>query len=445
MELIEQDEKEISLTDVFLIFWKKRVLIVLLSFFGLVSGALFSWTESLFNLQVSTIVEYQWDGINQGEYPNGEPFDVNNAFSASTYGEIISELNLELTSPEIRNELTISPILPNDILAAIELALENGEDYVFYPTAFKYTLSLSPLNLGENKGKQLLNGLIEGFLEEFEQKYIVQNVVRSYAFDTIETYDYPDQVDVLASQVNLLNSSINRVLPQANAFISPILGIGFNDILAETTLLSTIDINVLDSLIRNNFLTKDAELYINRLEFQNTLLEVELAKQQQIRTDILSLIDSYPGSTTTIIIPGLDGSIETESYLETLYDNLLSVNVTIAGLEQDLAYNEVLITSYQNANNNESLIQLVENNIQRIYDSLTLLISQTNTMFSEYNRFLVKNIALVLVPATNSGPESLVLSMIIGILLGGTIGGSITLVQHSQKEYRKRIKSNKTA
>lgn len=57
----------ISLIDLFLIVWKKRILIITLSLLGLILGFAIALIMNNNDKALSAIVEYQWDVINEGE------------------------------------------------------------------------------------------------------------------------------------------------------------------------------------------------------------------------------------------------------------------------------------------------------------------------------------------------------------------------------------------
>jgi hypothetical protein len=186
------EDEGISLIDLFLIVWKKKFLIMFLSFLGLVLGGATAFVMNNNNETLATIVEYQWDGINEGEYPNGARFEVSSAFTVNVYNLAIQDANVSLNSNDIREELTITPIIPNNIVTLIENSIRTGESFSYFPTAYKYSLNVSQLGISQTDGRVLLNSLIERFKDDFESKYIQKSVVLNYALSNIDnpSYDY---------------------------------------------------------------------------------------------------------------------------------------------------------------------------------------------------------------------------------------------------------------
>lgn len=443
------EDEGISLIDLFLIVWKKKFLIIFLSFLGLVLGGATAFVMNGNNETLATIVEYQWDGISEGEYPNGARFEASNAFTVTVYLNAIEEAGVELTSNEVREELLIRPIVPNNILKAIEVAIRNGEELTYFPTAFKYSLNAGQLGISEDQARTLLNALIDGFREDFEAKYIQQAVVLNYALTNLDTYDYSEVSTIYGTQLKLIESAIKQVLPEANTFVSTELGLSFNDILVELDLVKNVDLNNMNAIINTFLLTKNINRAITRLEYNNEIKELELAKEQQILDNIKEAIVSYPGSEQTIVIPGLEGSINTTTYLEVLFNQLLISQRLIAELEQDIAFNESRIVLYEsqrdNSGNNpaaqEALNELIEANTGLLDTTNTIinrLVINTNTLLEEYNLIVVRNIATSLTSPTIEEGSNTLLFAAIGLILGGLISLGVVFVDHTMKDYNKK-------
>ena len=443
------EDEGISLIDLFLIVWKKKFLIMFLSFLGIVLGGATAFVMNNNNETLATIVEYQWDGINEGEYPNGARFEASNAFTVTVYLNAIEAAGVELTSNDIREQLTITPIVPNNILNAIQEAIENGEELTYFPTAFKYSLNAGQLGINNDEATTLLNALFDEFRSDFEAKYIQQSVVLNYAFTNLEKYDYTEIAIIYATQIELIDNAVDRVLPKGNTFISTELGLTFTDIKVELELLRTVDIANMNALINNFLLTKNINRAIARLQYENEIKALELAKEVQVLSNLESAITNYPGSEQTIVIPGLDGTIETTTYLETLYNQLIASQRIIAELEQDISYNEQKIALYDlqrdNNGNNQEAFEAIDDLTNETTGLLVItnlvmntLVTNTNTLLEEYNLIVVRNIATNLTSPTVEEGLSTLLFAAIGLVLGGIVSLGVVFVDHTMKDYKKK-------
>jgi hypothetical protein len=422
---IEQEEEGLSFTELFLMFWRKRVLITVMAVVGALAGALTSAVINSQTVKVSSIVEYQWDGINKGEYPNGSRFDVINAFSPSVYNTSLELLDLDLTVNETRNELTVTPVVPRSVLDSIQAAVERGETFSYFPTVYRYTLNISNLSLSDEQGKLLLDDLINEFTSEFQRTYVTQTVVKSLSFDNFDSFDLLDQVLVIKNQIDSMTVLIEDLIefkPNAAIFRSSTLNnLSLNDILSQLALTRSLQLNSVEALIVANQLSTDSGLTVDRLTYNNRLMNVELAKANQFLTELNLLVENYTGSTSTIIIPGYDGQINTTSALESIYERIIETQEIIAELEQDIIYNELIIAEFENANTNTVLNTRAQDELNDVVEDLTSIINNTNTLLSEFNQVLNRNTTRVLVNATIEAGVSLVLYSAIGLFALGFV------------------------
>ncbi len=439
-EQANEPSEEISFQELFHIFWHQRVLITLLTIFGALIGSLTTIIVNATSIRVSTIVEYQWDGINLGEYPNGSRFDASNAFGPAIYNDVIEQLDVDLTANEVRNQLIITPIIPGNILALIQSALEKGETYSYFPTTFRYTLDAAAISLNDNEGKQFLDGLVNAFTLEFQQTYVNQVIVRNFAFEDFESYDLLDQVNLINSQLTTMNTSLEAFMlfqPRATTFRSSTLGLSLNDILAQASLVKTLQLNAVEALIVSNQLSRDPSLTVDRLIYNNRILGVDLAKEEQFLEELNNLVENYAGSTTTIIIPGYEGEINTTSALETIYGEIVTTQRKIADLEQDILYNESLIQEFENSVFDEELITRAQDELTTVVTNLTSIIDDANTVLTEYNDILNRDITRVLANATTETGLDFILTTVIGLVLGGLV--SLIVAFTLKPKTRKRI------
>ena len=442
------EDEGISLIDLFLIVWRKKFLIIALSFLGLVLGGAVAFVMNNNNETLATIVEYQWDGINEGEYPNGSRFEVSSAFTVNVYNLAIQDTNVTLTSNDIREELTITPIIPNNVVALIESSIRTGESFNYFPTSFKYSLNIGQLELTQEEGRVLLNSLIERFKTDFESKYIQKSVVLNYALSNIDNpnYDYTEIGLIFDNQLVLVENAIELIIENANNFVSvdntlPLKT--FNDVLVQIDLLRTLELNNMRALINTYVLTKNVDRAVIRLQFENETKTLELNKHQQILANLEQTIENFTGTTQTVIIPGFDGTVNTTSYLETLYAYYIETYELIADLEQDIAFNNARIEKFKDESPNSNInpteqIDIVEGIIEDLTLQLDELVNNTNALLNEYNTILVKDIASnVVSPVSEEGTNTLLFAAI-GLVLGGMISLGVVFIDHTMKEYKKK-------
>lgn len=72
----------------------------------------------------------------------GEAFDVYEIIAPSVISAAISELELPVSVSAVRNAITITPIVPQNIQELKKSKTDKGEEYTYYPTEYsvKYTV-----------------------------------------------------------------------------------------------------------------------------------------------------------------------------------------------------------------------------------------------------------------------------------------------------------------
>ena len=259
----------ISLKEIFNILWINKWLLIIITGVGLVIGFAAGVIVNSTASKVSTYVELQWNGITTGELPDGQRFDYNNLFESYVYNESLDSLGItEISSTELRSAVTVTPVIPSNTLAIMASELAKGNQLTYYATEFKITLDNGALGLSVNEGKALVGLLMDNYRVDFEQKYIQRAIIIDYTKVDLMEFDYIDSYEILSTQVALVNNAINQVLPAGENFVSTQLGIGFNDVLVRSNLVSSIELSTMSARINNYILSKDKDLLITKYLYQ---------------------------------------------------------------------------------------------------------------------------------------------------------------------------------
>ncbi|MDT8337156.1 MAG: hypothetical protein RQ856_04930 [Candidatus Izemoplasmatales bacterium] len=448
-ESMIEEEPGISLKEIFTVVWNWKWVLIIITFIGLFVSVFAGYLVNKSDVQVATVVELQWDGISLGEYPDGQRFDYGTALDGPVYGNVIDKLALDMSVDELKSSIRITPIVPNDVQEIIINSLEKGENYSYYPTSFTFSLDFSALSITEANAKNILTELVDGFRTEFERKYVQRTVILDYTEVSLDEYDYIEAYEILNSQVTLINNAINNVMPSGNEFVSSTLGIGFNDILVRTSVLRTIELNNMESRINNYLLSKDKDLLVTIYQYRVEQFELSLAKEEDVESGLQTLIDNYVGSTSTIIIPGLDSgyNLDTDPYLNTLYANLVATKTKIATYEQDIIYYNLRINRLEG---NDPLfvvtpekeaaeIANVEESIVNASNVLSDIVEDVDVLLTEYNLFVTRGLVKTLMPPQLVAGTSMIIYGAIGTILGGIIGfGVIFLLDYNANKKKEK-------
>ena len=435
------EEKEISLKELFQVVWKKKYVILLFTFILFVVTFIGCSVYGKMKSEVGTIINLEWEGISEGEYPDGTRFEYINTFSPNIFSQAIQELGYtSLSSSDIRTHFTISPIVPSNIATSIENAIKKGEDYAYFATNYRLQLDYRGLGLTVEEARLLLTELIQTYRSDFDQKYNDQKVILSFTDASLEEYDYIDSYDILHRQVELIEAVISSKQAEGTSFVSPTLGVGFNDLLLRISLLKSIELDGIISRTNTYLLTKDVDYLITKYTYLNQVNQLELNKQLQKEIDTQLLIDNYKGSVTTIIIPGVDSDalLEIDPYYQVLLENMVKTQSLIAELEQDIAYNEMQIdrlsetdpTLQLSETQRETEVEKVTSLIESANNKLASFVEDANIMLSEYNTFTTAGIIRPLMVPEYQSNVSTTLYSLVGAVLGAGIGLVFVLFKH---------------
>ena len=438
-------DEGISLKDLWLIIWKRKYLLIFVTLLvftlTMVVGIVMTRTDS----KVVTIVEFQWNGITKGEYPDGQRFDYGSVFETFVINDAIEQANLlNINSTDIRKNLSITPIIPTQILEQIENSLLRGIQITYYPTMFKVAIDNGNLGITVDEGKVIVYALLDGFRTDFERRFIDRSIIVDYTVEDLTEFDFIDSYEILKAQVDLINNAINTVLPSANNFVSSQLGIRFTDIRVRVNLLEDIELVSMSSRINNYLLSKDKDLLITRYSYIVESRQLDLAREQAIQAELITLIDNYVGGTNTIIIPGLDPSLtpNLDPYLNNLYERLVTSQSLSANYQKDINFYQTRISRLEG---NDPLfivtpqkeaeeIVKVEASILRSSEALGDITDDLNIMLTEYNQLITRNLIKPMMAPQKQQGTSIFIYAAVGLVLGGVIGlGSVFLVDAVKK------------
>lgn len=429
-------EREISLKELFDVIWKGKWIIAIAAVGAFVLAAAGAFIYDGMSSEVATIVALQWDGVDEGMYPDGTNFEYSTMIPAHVYTLAVDEEGLNIQANDVRNALTVSPIVPANILAQIQAALENGETLTYYATDYKWTLNNSKLGISVTEASSLLTQLRVQLKEDFARKYINQLSVLDFTDVDFDEYDYYDAYEILNAQVNAIN---NVMEPRSNIEFTSSSGYTFTDILVRTDLLSRIELNQIITRTNNYLLTKDKQYLITSYQYRIEQAQFSLNKATAKELEVQGLVDNYK-EINNIVIPGLeDTTVGVDTYYAELLASVVDLQNEIADLTYDIEYYEIQIdrlngvdptftvTPSQQA---EEVVK-VESNISNAVDKLDIIINDTKVLLANYNEYLINSdtVVMLLAPEYQSSVSVMMISAI-GILLGLGVGTLVVLFRH---------------
>lgn len=429
-------EREISLKELFDVIWKGKWVIAIAAVATFILAAVGAFVYDGLTSKVSTIVAVQWDGVDEGLYPDGTNFEYSAMIPAHVYTIAVDEEGLDIQANDVRNAMTIQPIVPENILAQIEKALENGETLTYYATDFKWTLNNSELGISVTEASDLLTQLRVQLKDDFARKYINQLSVLDFTDVDFDEYDYLDAYEILNAQVTAID---NVMGPRSDIEFTSSSGYTFSDILVRTDLLKRIELNQIITRTNNYLLTKDKPYLITSYQYRIEQAQFALNKTSAKEVEVQGLVDNYK-EINNIVIPGLEGTtVGVDTYYAELLASLVTLQNEIADLTYDIDYYEIQIdrlngtdptftvTPEQQA---EEIVK-VESNISTAINRLDEIINDVEVLLANYNEYLINSdtVVMLLAPEYESS-LSIIMISVIGLVLGAGISGLVILFRH---------------
>lgn len=267
--------------------WKWLILIVTLGFFMFAVR----YTDSHQTYNSQTIIKYNDSCISEGKTPDNKDFDPYEIVSPDIITAAIKDLSLNYSVDYIRSKVKITGIVPENETAMKEAKTKEGKEYTYYPNTFTVTYSGS-IGESETQARDILDSIIQNYLEAYRSKYITQMTINDVTFDdNIGNYDYIEAVEIMDTRIDKTISLLNNYYVKDTTFRSPKTGLTFSDIQKEYEHLQEHTVAKIFSNIYTGQITKDKttlfEKYRQRrddyiLTYQNFSDKADTAKEKMV-------------------------------------------------------------------------------------------------------------------------------------------------------------------
>lgn len=396
-----------SKTILKLLYYIKKFLFIIILFCIIALIGIYMILNSKQHYTATVILEYTNSDATRGYAPDGSKIDPTEIVSSKNITNVIDNLHLSVSTDYLRNRINIEEIIPDDEKEKKEAAIQNGEDYEYFPTEYEISFSVD-----SSKSKEFASDVLNSLLSEYFIYYSETHINKESIPANVETliksnYDYLETVEVLNNSVS---NTINYLSIQSENFPdyrSSKTGYSFKDLYNIYSNISTENIPNLFSYIFQNKVTKDYEILIQK--YKNRINENNLSKQTKETelTELKSLIDSYAEKSKeqiqyqnnkneddNFIIKNVENNTNVD---KTTYDNLILQYINSLEeskkLDIDTNYcNNVLKIFNEKQDNSDKTIKDLKTNIENNekiisdnYKILELTTSELNEVLGSKN------------------------------------------------------------
>lgn len=442
--------EEISLREILEVIWKGKWLIALITIVAVLLTGIGTYIMLPNSQHVVAIININYPGIEQGLNPDGTQFDILQLKSPYVIEKALEELaltNSGLKLDEIRRNIDITPIVPDDVSQRAETILKQGQEFVYYPSEYKITYKINKA-FSYSQGIQLLEEIISQYKKYFYMLYSdVKTVENTISNVDLSNYDYPDIVEIINKQVESVQELLESKAEEGSGFRSSNTGYTFTDLSRSYDVLKNVDITKLESLVNTNTLTKDRERLIKDYEYRVKRMELEMAKKSSEAEEARKLMDQYKKEDYVLLPDALGGQIKTEntsSYYSTLAEMAITASVEAANLQHEIEYyrNEIERLKSVPTINNAKLMEEADNLIETIKSKMSDLVTKTNDTLEDYYLYKYENNIRQIAPAEIETGINILMNLAIAFVAGIMIGIFAVLLRYYWKSTENEKISN---
>ncbi|MDE7094406.1 MAG: lipopolysaccharide biosynthesis protein, partial [Oscillospiraceae bacterium] len=416
-----EDEIIISFSGIFkqlkrfFIFW-----IVLAIIIGILVPVWTLMTTADQHKNLTALVSFNYDGIEEGKAPDGSSFDVTTLKNPAVIEATLTELDEPLTLLEsVRQGISIEGVIPSNAIDKITMYksiyqqdnLNAGEkmlDVKYFPTQYKVTFNYSGTGLSGKRAVELFNTLLENYHTYFFETYGFNQALGS-AVTALDytTYDYAQAVDVFSSTLTMLEDYIkNLSKDDTTRFRSTTTGYSFSDLSESIDTIQNVDLDLISSYVTVNNVTKDKDTQIDYYNYRIEALTRQKAIAQETLNELNASIEQYEKNTIIIYSENQDTSeyAQASATYDDMFQRKIEAQRSVSSCTQQIDELQKRVNTLKGRNSaSKDKIEKVEADLSALNEKVTDLLNKTNLTANEYYETVyLANAYSVLVPASSS-------------------------------------------
>lgn len=434
--------EDITLREILVAIWKGKWLIILITIVALIVTGVGTYLMLPNSKSVVAIIEMNYPGIELGQNPDGSNFDIMQVKSPYVIESALKEMEFEdigVKSDEIRRNIDITPIIPDDVAERAENMIRQGSEYIYHPSEFKITYKVNKA-FSYNQGISLVEAIISEYHKYFNSLYSdTKTIEKTIGSMDYTEYDYPDVVQVMNTQINTVQEFLKRKTEEDSNFRSSETGYSFADLNRSFDILITVDTSKLESLVNSNTLTKDRDKLIKAYEYKVKRMELDRAKKNSEAEEAKKLMDQFKKEDFVIIPDGTGKDLRTEnpqSYYNTLAETAIKASVEATSLQHEIDYYKkeierlVSVSDRANIQLTTEADQLINTTKEKLLD----LINTTNQTIEDYYSYKYGNSIRQIAPAVMVSDINIIMNLLLAMAVGMMAGAFIVFIKYYWKK-----------
>ena len=383
-------------------------LIFLLSLAG--SLLIYLYADSKQAYTASVVIKYTNSGVADGYAPDGSKLDVNEIYSSAVISQAMDALGASGKLSNIRSNVTVTPIIPDDQQKINDALIEKGEEITYFPNTYRVSLVVSGKQ-GANYARNMLDAILQSYCTYYTEKYVEQKLSLNPSSHLLENgYDYYECIRILENDTNDMQNFLLAKREHYPDFRSSKTGYTYADLCAIYSSFKKYTIPELYAQVLSGPQIRDGtvlqQFLANSIADSNQTEQVDTGR----RTSIEQLIDEYvqknAGILESYFTEGGDnvssnyilGNIEQAGAgdkAQTTYDGLIlelvDIDKKIAANQIDREFLSEILTNFQNVDfggtseehtRMEQMINDYEAQLQKYYEIVNVSSKELNLYIS---------------------------------------------------------------
>ena len=383
-------------------------LIFLLSLAG--SLLIYLYADNKQAYTASVVIKYTNSGVADGYAPDGSKLDVNEIYSSAVISQAMDALGASGKLSNIRSNVTVTPIIPDDQQKINDALIEKGEEITYFPNTYRVSLVVSGKQ-GANYARNMLDAILQSYCTYYTEKYVEQKLSLNPSSHLLENgYDYYECIRILENDTNDMQNFLLAKREHYPDFRSSKTGYTYADLCAIYSSFKKYTIPELYAQVLSGPQIRDGtvlqQFLANSIADSNQTEQVDTER----RTSIEQLIDEYvqknAGILESYFTEGGDnvssnyilGNIEQAGAgdkAQTTYDGLIlelvDIDKKIAANQIDREFLSEILTNFQNVDfggtseehtRMEQMINDYEAQLQKYYEIVNVSSKELNLYIS---------------------------------------------------------------
>ena len=293
----------------------------------------------------SETIQFNYDGASDGKDPNGNQFNATDFLTDDIIEKGLAASGLDLKVEKVRAYITISNVVPKNIVKEIDsytsITEADSDDKSaittkdYFPVRYRFSL-YSDIGLSTSKTNELLKNIVDTYCNEFYATYmkVFDPTVYDGVYD-IEDYDYIYQTQVFVNKLSVLRDYARDIYNEHVNFtydgeVNRYKGLSFDDLYNRCEKLIEKDVSSIRNLITLNALSKDLPRLKDYFTYKIQKLTYDRTKCQSDLDNVTAQLAAYLKDSTVYVSNG-DTIITVETNSSATYDVLLKDQIELSG------------------------------------------------------------------------------------------------------------------